>query len=189
MNREELERQARRALAAAGDMASRGAEWVRNYRDAYRESQVGICAWFHRMMYGRDDFCEFGVYHDRIELADEFQKTVISSRLDKFESGWSHSLLGPSLSVFGLIIVMSSVWVALGKFIGFCVVAAVGWFVWHVYRRSLMLTIDMKDEEGRKIVFEFKRGDFSGPPLPVQALNEMVETINGMCSAETGTRS
>ena len=39
MNREELERQARSALAAAGDMATKGMEWVRNYRDAHRESQ------------------------------------------------------------------------------------------------------------------------------------------------------
>lgn len=39
MNREELERQARSALAAAGDMATKGVEWLRNYRDAHRESQ------------------------------------------------------------------------------------------------------------------------------------------------------
>ena len=39
MNREELEKKAKDALAAAGDMASRGVEWVRNYRDSHRESQ------------------------------------------------------------------------------------------------------------------------------------------------------
>ena len=178
MNREELERQARSALAVAGDMASRGAEWVRNYRDAYRESQVGICAWFHRMLYGRDDFCEFGVYRDRIELADEFQKTVISSRLDKFESGWSRSLLGPSLAAIGLIIILFAVLSVAGNFIGLCIVAALGWFVWHIYRRSLTLSLSMKDKDGRKIVFDLKRGDFSGPPLPEHVLNEMVETIN-----------
>ena len=41
MNREELEKKAKDALAAAGDMASRGVEWVRNYRDSHRESQIG----------------------------------------------------------------------------------------------------------------------------------------------------
>ena len=39
MNREELEKKAKDALAAAGDRASRGAEWLRNYRDSHRESQ------------------------------------------------------------------------------------------------------------------------------------------------------
>lgn len=145
--------------------------------------RVGIRAWFRRMLYGRDDFCEFGVYRDRIELADEFQKTVISSRLDKFESGWSRSLLGPSLAAIGLIIILFSVWSAPGKFIGFCIVAALGWLVWHIYRRSLTFSLCMKDEAGRKIVFDLKRGDFSGPPLPEQALNEMVEAINRMRSA------
>ena len=50
----------------------------------------------------------------------------------------------------------------------------------------------MKDEAGRKIMFDLKRGDFSGPPLPEQALNEMVEAINGMrrtTKTEEGTRS
>lgn len=142
--------------------------------------RVGIRAWFRRMLYGRDDFCEFGVYRDRIELADEFRKTVISSRLEKFESGWSRSLLGPSCAAIGLIIILFAVWSAPGKFIGSCIVAALGWLVWHIYRRSLTLTIDMKDDDGRKILFDLKRGDFSGPSLPVQALNEMVYCLKGM---------
>ena len=33
MDKEEIEKKARAVLAAAGNMASRGAEWVRNYRD------------------------------------------------------------------------------------------------------------------------------------------------------------
>ena len=142
--------------------------------------RVGIRAWFRRMLYGRDDFCEFGVYRDRIELADEFQKAVISSRLEKFESAWSHSVLGPSVAAIGLIIILSAVWSAPGKFIGFCIVAALGWLVWHVYRRSLTLSLSMKDEAGRKIAFDLKRGDFSGPALPEDALNEMVEHLKGM---------
>lgn len=154
--------------------------------------RVGIRAWFHRMLYGRDDICEFGVYRDRIELADEFRKTVISSRLEKFESGWSRSLLGPSCAAIGLIIILFSVWSESGNFIGFCILAALGWLVWHIYRRSLTLSLSMKDEAGRKIMFDLKRGDFSGPPLPEQALNEMVEAINGMrrtTKTEEGTRS
>ena len=142
--------------------------------------RVGIRAWFRRMLYGRDDFCEFGVYRDRIELADEFQKTVISSRLDKFESGWSRSLLGPALAAIGLIIILFAVLSAAGNFVGFCIVAVLGWFVWHIYRRSLTLSLSMKDEAGRKIMFDLKRGDFSGPPLPEQALNEMVASMKGM---------
>ena len=39
MDREDIERYAKNALAAAGDMASRGVEWVKNYRDANRESK------------------------------------------------------------------------------------------------------------------------------------------------------
>ena len=39
MNREEFEKKAKDALAVAGDVASRGVEWVRNYRDSHRESQ------------------------------------------------------------------------------------------------------------------------------------------------------
>ena len=39
MDKEELGRQARKALAAAGDMAARGVEWAKNYRDAHREPQ------------------------------------------------------------------------------------------------------------------------------------------------------
>ncbi len=39
MNRAEMEDKARKALAAAGDMATKGMEWVRNYREAHRESQ------------------------------------------------------------------------------------------------------------------------------------------------------
>ena len=35
MNREELERQARSALAAAGDMASRGVEWMKNHSESH----------------------------------------------------------------------------------------------------------------------------------------------------------
>lgn len=67
-----------------------------------------------------------------------------------------------------------------GEFFGVCFVAALGWLVWHIYRRSLTLTIDMKDDEGRKILFDLNRGDFSGPSLPVQALNEMVYCLKGM---------
>ena len=33
MDKDEIEQKAKEALAAAGDMASRGAEWARNYRD------------------------------------------------------------------------------------------------------------------------------------------------------------
>ena len=139
--------------------------------------RVGIRAWLRRMLYGRDDFCEFGVYRDRIELTDEFQKSVISSRLDKFESGWSRSLLGPSLAAMGLLLILFAMWPAHGGFIGFCIVAVLGAFVWHIYRRSLMLSLSMKDDAGRKIVFDLKRGDFSGPPLPEAALNEMVEAL------------
>ena len=36
MNREELEKKAKDALEATGEMASRGAEWMRNYREAHR---------------------------------------------------------------------------------------------------------------------------------------------------------
>ena len=147
--------------------------------------RVGIRAWFHRMLYGRDDICEFGVYRDRIELADEFRKTVISSRLEKFESGWSRSLLGPSCAAIGLIIILFSVWSESGNFIGFCILAALGWLVWHIYRRSLTLSLSMKDEAGRKIMFDLKRGDFSGPPLPEQALNEMVEAIKRLQQEKT----
>ena len=139
--------------------------------------RVGIRAWFRRMLYGRDDFCEFGIYRDRIELADEFQKAVISSRLEEFESGWVHSVLGPVCSVIGLFITLCLIVSYGGKLGGYLIVAAVGALVWHLYRRSLTLTLDMKDEAGRKIVFDLKRGDFSGPPLPESALNEMVEAI------------
>ena len=139
--------------------------------------RVGIRSWLRRMLYGRDDFCEFGVYRDRIELSDEFQKTVVSSRLDKFEGGWSRSWFGPSIAAIGLIIIVFAIWSAPGRFVGFCIVAALGWLVWHIYRRSLTLSLSMKDEDGRKIVFDLKRGDFSGPPLPETALNEMVETL------------
>ena len=154
--------------------------------------RVGIRSWLRRQLYGRDDFCEFCIYRDRIELADEFQKTVISLRLDKFESGWSHSWLGPAIAVFGLAIILLMLVTYGGKFIGFCIVAALGWLVWHLYRRSLMLSLSLKDEAGRKIVFDLKRGDFSGPPLPEQALNEMVEAIGRMRSAtktEEGAQS
>ncbi len=34
-------------------------------------------------------------------------------------------------------------------------------------------------------MFDLKRGDFSGPPLPVQALNEMVEAINRLQQEKT----
>ena len=148
--------------------------------------RVGIRAWLRRQLYGRDDFCEFCIYRDRIELADEFQKAVISSRLEKFESGWSRSLLGPSCAAIGLIIILFSVWSESGNFVGFCILAALGWLVWHIYRRSLTLSLSMKDKDGRKIVFDLKRGDFSGPPLPEQALNEMVENLKRMqLAAET----
>ena len=114
MNREEIEGQAKRVHAAAGDMASRGVAF----------------------------------------------------------------LTGPSIVAFGLVVVLAAVLSAPGKFIGFCIFAALGWLVWHIYRRSLTLSLSMKDKDGRKIVFDLKRGDFSGPPLPETALNEMVETIN-----------
>ena len=87
-------------------------------------------------------------------------------------------LTGPSIVAFGLVVVLAAVLSAPGKFIGFCIFAALGWLVWHIYRRSLTLSLSMKDKDGRKIVFDLKRGDFSGPPLPETALNEMVETIN-----------
>ena len=114
MNKEEIEGQAKRVHAAAGDMASRGVAF----------------------------------------------------------------LTGPSIVAFGLVVVLAAVLSAPGKFIGFCIFAALGWLVWHIYRRSLTLSLSMKDKDGRKIVFDLKRGDFSGPPLPETALNEMVETIN-----------
>ena len=37
MNREELEKKAKATVAAASDMAAKGMEWARNYRDAHRE--------------------------------------------------------------------------------------------------------------------------------------------------------
>lgn len=37
MDSEELERQAKRAIAAAGDMASRGVEWVKNFSEAHSQ--------------------------------------------------------------------------------------------------------------------------------------------------------
>ena len=37
VDREELEKKAKTAVAAASDMAIKGMEWVRNYRDAHRE--------------------------------------------------------------------------------------------------------------------------------------------------------
>ena len=147
--------------------------------------RVGIRAWFRRLLYGRDDFCEFGVYRDRIELADEFQKTVISSRLDKFESGWSRSLLGPAVAAIALAIMLLALVTYGGRLVGYCIVAALGWLVWHIYRRSLTLSLSMKDEAGCKIMFDLKRGDFSGPPLPEQALNEMVEAIKRLQQEKT----
>lgn len=98
-------------------------------------------------------------------------------------------LTGPSVVAFGLVVVLAAVLSAPGQFIGFCIFAALGWQVWHIYRRSLTLTIDMKDDEGRKILFDLKRGDFSGPSLPVQALNEMVESLNGMRIDQIETES
>ena len=148
--------------------------------------RVGIRSWFSRMLYGRDDFCEFGVYRDRIELTDEFQKTVISSHLDKFESGWVRSLLGPSVAAIGLLIFLFAIWSEPGKFVGFCVIAVLGAFVWHIYRRSLMLSLSMKDVDGREIFFDLKRGDFSGPPLPEAALNGMVEALKQLQATVTG---
>ena len=146
--------------------------------------RVGIRSWLRRQLYGRDDFCEFCVYRDRIELADEFQKTVISPRLEMFESAWTHSRLGPSIAVIGLFITMMAIVTGGGNlFAGFCIVAPVGWLVWHLYCRSLSLSVSMKDEAGRKMEFDLKRGDFSGPPLPIQALNEMVEEINRLRNA------
>ena len=145
--------------------------------------RVGIRSWFRRQLYGRDDFCEFGVYRDRIELTDEFQKTVISSRLGQFESGWSRSSLGPSVAAIALAIMLLALVTYGGLFVGFCIVAALGALVWHIYWRSLTLSLSMKDVDGRKIVFDLKRGDFSGPPLPETALNEMVETIRQMLAA------
>ena len=38
MNREELEKKAKAAMAAAGDMAAQGVEWVKNYRETHRET-------------------------------------------------------------------------------------------------------------------------------------------------------
>ena len=95
----------------------------------------------------------------------------------------SRSWLGPSVVSFGLFVVLAAVLSGSGKLFGVCFVAALGWLVWHIYRRSLTLTIDMKDDDGRKILFDLKRGDFSGPSLPVQALNEMVESLKGMHNA------
>ena len=40
MNREELGKKAKAAVAAAGDMAARGMEWARNYRDAHRDNSA-----------------------------------------------------------------------------------------------------------------------------------------------------
>ena len=42
MNREEPEKKAKDALAAAGDMAARGAEWLRNYRESHCASQTEV---------------------------------------------------------------------------------------------------------------------------------------------------
>ena len=75
MNREEIEKKAKDALAAAGDMASRGAEWLRHYRESHRTPT------------------------------------------------------------------------------------------------------DEPVQDGRKIMFDLKRGDFSGPPLPEAVLNEMVAAL------------
>ena len=145
--------------------------------------RVGIRSWFRRMLYGRDDFCEFGVYRDRIELSDEFQKTVISSRLNTFESEWSRSWLAPSVAAIGLIIALCAILSAGGALAGFCIIGSAAALVWHIYRRSLTLSLSMKDDAGRKIVFDLKRGDFSGPPLPEEALNEMVEFLKGLRTA------
>lgn len=151
--------------------------------------RVGIRAWFHRMLYGRDDFCEFGVYRDRIELTDEFQKTVISPRLEKFESGWGRTYFGPSCAAVMLAIILLTILSHGGNFMGVCLVAAIGYLVWHIYRRSLMLSLSMRDEDGREIEFDVKRDDFGGPPLPESALNEMVACLNGMRSSKTETMS
>lgn len=39
MNKEELEKKAKEALAVAGDMAARGAEWIKNHRVAHCDSR------------------------------------------------------------------------------------------------------------------------------------------------------
>ncbi len=150
MDRDELERQAKSTLAMVGDMAANGMEWARSYKEAHRESQVGIRAWFRRMLYGWDDFCEFDVYSDRIEFADEFRKTVITSWSDKFESGWARSWLGPAIAAFGLIVILFAVCSAPGKFIGFCIVAALGWLVYPVMKgfKTITFTLAMLSMAG-----------------------------------------
>lgn len=56
--------------------------------------------------------------------------------------------------------------------------AALSRFVWQLFNRSLLLSLSLNDEAGRKIMFDLKCGDFSGPPLLVQALNELMEVIS-----------
>ena len=145
--------------------------------------RVGIRAWFRRMLYGRDDVCEFGVYRDRVEMTDAFQRTVIGPRLELFESGWVRSKFVPSCVASVLFIILLSSLFGDSKAFGIVFVAICGVFVWLVYRRSYRLSLNMKDVAGRKIEFDLKRGDFSGPPLPEQALNEMVECLKGMHNA------
>lgn len=142
--------------------------------------RVGIRSWFHRMLYGRDDVCEFGVYRDRIELKDGFQKTVISSRLEKFESGWGRTYFGTGCAAVVLAILLLTILSHGGNFLGICFVAAIGYFVWHVFRRSLMLSLSVRDDGGREIEFDVKRDDFGGPALPESALNEMVKALSRM---------
>ena len=53
MDREDIERHAKNALAVAGDMASRGVEWIRNHRDAHRETHPdGVVHEGGRRIYG-----------------------------------------------------------------------------------------------------------------------------------------
>ena len=56
MDREELEKKAKAVVAAASDMATKGMEWVRNYREAHREDPADDVVYDgNRKIYGVTD--------------------------------------------------------------------------------------------------------------------------------------
>ena len=159
-----------------------GAERLIHLR-AYKR---GFWAWLARLSYECRDAMDFSVYGDRVELEESGRRHVVP--ISDIADIQVHHRRSP------LWIGCITVW--------FCMICfmishnALFWptvvttsfmaTFWFLYWRSKCFVLRVVGRGKCSISFSVKRGALSGPPLPEEALNEMVECLKGMLvAAET----
>ena len=142
-----------------------------------RMYKCGFWAWLARLSYEGRDVVEFSVHGDRVEL---------------LESGICHTMPISDISDIQVLYRRSPLWIGCAT-VWFCVIcfavsySANFWpmvvltaflaFFGFLYWRSKCFVVRILGKKRRPISFSVRRGVFSGPPLPEQALSEMVEEI------------